>query len=970
MFLMLSLPGIQSVFGQDQKDYDEIAVLFTVQQVGGIEIPAVIRGTAVFLPITDIFNFLKIRNTASPDFDSITGFFLNPQNPYSIERKANRILFASKTFTLQPDDFVLTETNLYLRDKYFGDIFGLECRFNFRGLSVNVTTKVELPVIRELRLEAMRQNISRLKGETKADTTLKRTYPVFHFGNADWSVISTQQVNGACDNRFNLGLGAVLFGGETDIALNYSTREPFTERQQYYLWKYANNDHKIVRQIMAGKIITQATSSIYAPIVGAQITNAPTTYRRSFGFYTLSDYTEPGWMVELYVNNVLVDYLKADASGFFTFQVPLVYGNSNVKLRFYGPWGEERSREQNISIPFTFLPPGELEYTVSAGMVEDTLSSRFSRGSVNYGISRRVTVGGGVEYLSSVTSGPVMPFVNLSLRIATGFLVSAEYTHGVRFKGIINYRLPSNLQFDILYTRFHRNQTAINFNILEERKAVISIPFSGKKISSFVRFTLDQIILPTTQSTTAELLLSGSLFGVNANLTTYSLFAEQNTPYVYSNISLGFRLPGGFILTPQAQYEYNHNDFISAKCEIEKRIFRNGYANLSYERNFKSNISNAQVGLRYDFSFAQTAFTFRQTNSRSNLIETARGSMIYDRKTGYLVLNNRTSVGRGGLTILSFLDMNCNGKRDPGEPKIPGLSIRLIGGRVEMSAKDTLLRVFDLEPYVSYFLELDKNSFENISWRLPLNTLRVYVDPNQMKLIEIPVFVYGEASGYVYLKNRSGQKGQGRVFVSFFSAQDKLIAKTLTESDGYFSFLGLPPGSFYACVDSSQLSNLNMVSAPDKIPFTLQRTSEGDVVDGLEFILESLEKGADIDIIQQPKEEPVREKETEKAKETGVEKVKEIQKNKESIKVNEEKTAPVMIKGQKVIQVASYKVRSNADAVVAILEKSFPGMVHADVENGFFKVRIDITGDAAEVARKLSMVKQMGYPDAFILPSR
>ena len=62
--------------------------------------------------------------------------------------------------------------------------------------------------------------------------------------------------------------------------------------------------------------------------------------------------------MELYVNNVLVDYVKADASGFFTFEVPLVYGNSLVKLRYYGPWGEEHSREQTISIPFNFLPPG------------------------------------------------------------------------------------------------------------------------------------------------------------------------------------------------------------------------------------------------------------------------------------------------------------------------------------------------------------------------------------------------------------------------------------------------------------------------------------------------------------------------------------------------------------------------------------------------------------------------------------
>ena len=94
-----------------------------------------------------------------------------------------------------------------------------------------------------------------------------------------------------------------------------------------------------LRQVMAGKIATRATSSIYNPVVGVQFTNTPTTFRRSFGSYTLSDKTEPGWIVELYVNNVLVDYVKADASGFFTFEVPLVYGNSLVMLKYLRAMG-------------------------------------------------------------------------------------------------------------------------------------------------------------------------------------------------------------------------------------------------------------------------------------------------------------------------------------------------------------------------------------------------------------------------------------------------------------------------------------------------------------------------------------------------------------------------------------------------------------------------------------------------------
>jgi hypothetical protein len=126
----------------------------------------------------------------------------------------------------------------------------------------------------------------------------------------------------------NLSLGGILAGGEATATLNYNSNYSFKEKHQHYLWRYANNDFKAFRQIRLGKIPTQAATSLFNPVVGVQITNTPTTYRKAFGTYIVSDKTEPGWIVELYVNNVLIDYVKADGSGFYKFDVPLVYGNS------------------------------------------------------------------------------------------------------------------------------------------------------------------------------------------------------------------------------------------------------------------------------------------------------------------------------------------------------------------------------------------------------------------------------------------------------------------------------------------------------------------------------------------------------------------------------------------------------------------------------------------------------------------
>jgi cell division protein FtsN len=847
------MPG-PSGFGQDYPEYEEIALFLDVPGLGGRDMDVLIMGNEVYLPITDLFDFLMIRNIPSPGLDTISGFFINQEATYLIDRDKNQIQYAGELFALKPGDLIRTETNLYLRGYYFGHIFGLDDEFDFRTMSVRINTRLELPAIREMRLQAMRKNMNRLVGEVEADTIIERSYPWFHFGMADWSANVTEQVDGHVDSRLSLGLGSIIAGGEATVALNYNSFIPFTEKQQYYLWRYVNNDNKAVRQVMAGKIATGATSSIYDPVVGAKITNTPTQFRRSFGTYTLTDRTEPDWIVELYVNNVLVDYTTADPAGFFTFEVPLVYGNTQVRLKFYGPWGEERTHEQNITIPFNFIPRKTLEYSVSAGIVEDNRQSKFSRANVFYGLSRSITIGTGAEYLSSVSSGEFMPFVNGSFRLASNLLLSGEYAPAVRSKGTLTYRLPSSLQFDLNYIYYAKGQKAINNNFREERKFSMSMPIRLNNFSVYNRFSINQLVLPTTNYTTSEWLISGALFGVSTNITSYVVFIGNTKPYFYSDISMSFRIPKNITIQPRAQYSYTNQTFLSAKLLAEKRVFKKGYLTASYEQNFRSNMYLLEFGLRYDFKFAQTSIATRHTDRSTTFIQYARGSIINDSQTNYVYTDNRSNVGKGGISIIPFIDKNANGTRDPGEPKVYGLNLRANSGRIEYREKDTTIRIFGLEPYTDCFIEFDQSSFDNIAWRLKYTTMNIAVDPNLIKLVEIPINVVGEAAGIIKIEHNAVVRGLARIIVNFYDKDQRKVGRTLTEDDGFYSYLGLNPGNYYVRIDSSQLRKLGMLSTPDSINFNIAANLDGDYVDGLDFIvkydtLEQKEEPKNIDMI-------------------------------------------------------------------------------------------------------------------------
>mgnify|MGYP001354262487 CR=1 FL=1 len=948
--IFVVLATVAPLIAQDDLTYDETSVYLKIPLLGISEIDAVIRDGEVYLPVTNLFDLLKIRNVPSEDLDLITGFFISPEATYSVDRRKNEIIYSGKTYPLGEGDLVRSETNLYLKALYFGKIFGLDCKFSFRDLTVSLETKLELPGIREMKLEEMRSNLTRLKGELQVDTTVARSYPGFRFGMADWSVYANEQVGVSTDARLNLALGSVIAGGEATVSLNYYTGEPFSEKQQHYLWRHVDNERPLLRQFMAGKIVSHATASIYNPVLGVQLTSTPTTFRRSFGSYTLTDRTEPGWTVELYVNNVLVDYVKADASGFFTFEVPLVYGNTQVKLKFYGPWGEERTREQNIAIPYNFLPHKEFEYTLSAGVVEDTLWSRYSRASVSYGATRFLTLGGGAEYLSSVTTGPLMPFVNASLRISNNLLLSGEYAYGVRSKGTLTYRLPSNMQLDLSYTRYDRDQKAINYNYLEERRAALSLPMRIKKFTAYSRFSYYQVVLPVSDYTTVEWLLAGSLLGINTNLTTYAILAGQNDPNIYSNLSFSVRLPASILLMPQMQYSYTYREILSSKISLEKRMFERGYLTASYEQNFRNSLRMGELGFRYDFSFAQTGFSARQSNKQTTFVQYARGSLINDRETDYLKADNRTNVGRGGISLVAFLDINSNGQRDPGEPKAYGLNLRSNGGRIERSEKDTVIHILGLEPYVKYFIELDEAGFDNISWRLKKRSYAVIIDPNMLKMIEVPVAVEGEATGTVMAEKEGVLTGLARIIVNFYSYNGVLKGKTLTVEDGYFSYFGVAPGRYYARIDTAQLRKLSMTSTPDSIPFTVKTDLDGDYIEGLDFVLKKIVS----DTLPKP---PVTEMVVERDTSYLVihEEVREL------VTITEDYWA---------IQLGAFKNKANAETwmkrIAAVVDKD----VEIISEDGFYKVRVTGFRDREELDSYIPVLDKAGFTEIWVIHNK
>jgi hypothetical protein len=63
------------------------------------------------------------------------------------------------------------------------------------------------------------------------------------------------------------------------------------------------------------------------------------------------------------------------------------------------------------------------------------------------------------------------------------------------------------------------------------------------------------------------------------------------------------------------------------------------------------------------------------------------------------------------------------------------------------------------------------------------------------------------------------------------------VAKTLTEEDGYFSYLGLLPGTYTVFTDEAQLNKIAMNNNAKPLVFTIKESKEGDIVDNLRLVI-------------------------------------------------------------------------------------------------------------------------------------
>lgn len=855
----LTVAITDTVYAQNNND-DALEVYLAFSYKGAVDgvIITYYEDDSFFLPVNELFSLLQIE--AQTNGLVVNGRFSVDQTEYEIDFENLTIKFGNKTFNITQDDIILQELDFYLKEDVFYEVFELDFSVNFNSLNLLLVTDQLIPIVEKMRRD-LRRRVSSVDGteEEYYPLRLGRQTKFISGGFMDYNVSFVNNPNVSSLN-ISSSIGLQLAGGslQGSVFSNNST-DNSSLRTNNLRWLYGFSDGRLVTKVTAGQSNLEGVLS--NPFTGIKISNEPLQLRRFFDNYEIQGNTLPDSEIELYLNNRLVDYQVADGNGYYRFLTPLFYGSNQMDLKIYGPSGQQIEKNTKIQIPFSFLPKGEVNYTLDIGKLDNPIIGGTSRDYVfqantTVGLTSWLTSKFGLEYydIENNTEKNTPYFTSrLSARVLKNYIFNFEGVSNAFYRSYVNAIFPNSSSFSLDYTNFFSESRV--YNTSANSKQIITSAFYPFNIfglplnvrgSGFFRFQ-DSNTFNSYRFNVGTRIRSISLqLGYSDRLINdYNPFAFSISSLLES--SLTYTIPRkrntpkslrGLFLRAQMRYTPAYSKVESYEFLASRSLFTNGRFQLSFGKNFNTGFNSLRFSVILDFNKVRSNTVFNTIRDSYNFTQTESGSIGYDPNYNNFLFTSRNQVGRSGAAVKLFVDNNGNNSFDEGDEVIPEGSLNVGRSGTSSTTKNGVLYYTQLQSFFQYNMEMNKASVRNPMLVPEFELFSIVTDPNTFKKIEIPFYMSGVIEGVVErVSTNNTLRGIGGLKLILKSKTKDYQKELRTFSDGSFYDYEIPPGEYELFVDSNQLEILNVSATPGVLDFVVNAIPDGDFVEGLQITL-------------------------------------------------------------------------------------------------------------------------------------
>ena len=559
---------------------------------------------------------------------------------------------------------------------------------------------------------------------------------------------------------------------------------------------------------------------------GAMVTNRPVERSDRFDRIDLRGELPRGWDAELYRNGQLIAFAQDRADGRYEFlDAALQYGQNRFEVLLYGPQGQVRREVKSVPVGFDSIPPRKTYYWLGINedgrdLIDLGRGPVFGRGGwratagLERGLDAKTSVAAFAHTLmldgfgrQSYIEGAIRRAFGSALIEASG---SLERSGGTAFRAqALGEVGKTRYTIETIWANAFRSDR-IASSVTGLHSLTIDHIFGEGHRSLPVGLTARYTKRITGDDTTDIAARISANFG-RMSMTGELRWRDERRRFgpdppgvletgLLANARVGrVRLRGEarFRLSPETRFDSAIvvGEWSAGRAgQIEDRYAASWRAEIGYERD----LARARVGLGYVRRFDRLALTTSAEAATDGSVAFGLNlafSLGPDPRTdGRLRMTSEKLASRGAALVRVYRDLNMNSRRDVDEPWEKDVAVT--AGRVpvdQMTDRRGETIVDGLEPFQPVLIGIDAASLPDPMVQPSLPGLVITPRPGVVATLDLPLVGAGDVDGTLM---RAGGGSIEGVDLELVDEQDRLVAKTRTEFDGFFLFERVPYGRY------------------------------------------------------------------------------------------------------------------------------------------------------------------------------
>jgi hypothetical protein len=574
---------------------------------------------------------------------------------------------------------------------------------------------------------------------------------------------------------------------------------------------------------------------------GIQLSSFPLNYFTELGQLTLDGDLRLGWDVELYQNEVLIDFQGSSDDLRYAFEdVPTVPGLNVFRLVFHGPLGETREEERRVWMDGGLAPAGETRSRVTfnqhdsdllafgdLGGDEQLRGEPRAIGEVEHGFGETFTLALGAATLPLLEGRH--HYATLAARTELdGSFLRADLL-GVSGGG---WGVGAGWQ-----TRLGRTSLALSHHEFRDFLSERTRSWGGGRLLGRSEANVDGSVplrrLPlyyrvgfghsrlreARLQTDADLRLSTWLRPVWLTHTLRGRVDRGDgiaSEYLEGELLASHRR-GPLGLRGRLAYGAAPAGLRSIGAVGDWTPDHLNSVRLGVTHAFGSRTSGLAALSRRVSVFVMSSYV--EVDDRG--IAQAGLGMSFgitpDPHTGRARWQDPTATRTGVVDARVFLDQNANGRYDAGDEPLPGVGF-LTPGRGGTARSDAWGRAFLVELPIDGRIDvgIDAGTIEDPHWRAPRESERIVLRPGAPLRLDFPVVPVGEIDGWVRVARGGGPRPMPGISVQLVDASGEVLQSTRSQIDGFYVFQEIVPGRYRLRVDPDQVRRLGLVAPAER----------------------------------------------------------------------------------------------------------------------------------------------------------